>query len=93
MRYRVPARGDLPWRISVSNNTERVYRAILDYCADHSGCAPTVREIQEMTGISSTSVVTYHIRILVHLGRLEIRDRKLIVVGATWIAPEGSMRE
>jgi len=66
----------------------KIYATIIDYCAEHGGNAPTIREIMQRTGISSTSVVAYHIHSLIGVGKLDIVDRKLCVVGATWIAPK-----
>lgn len=66
----------------------RVYRAILDFAADHGGNTPTHRQIQQMADISSSSVVAYNIAALVDDGRLERKDGKICVVGCKWFAPD-----
>lgn len=68
---------------------DKIYAAIIDYATEHGGNSPTIREIQAVTAISSTSVVSYHVHALVRLGRLEIVDRKLIVCGSQWMPPDG----
>ena len=70
-----------------SIHRDKIYAAIIDYASEHGGNSPTIREIQAVTAISSTSVVAYNVHALVRLGKLEIVDRKLIVVGATWQPP------
>ncbi len=48
----------------------RVYHAIVEYLKQH-GYPPTVREIQEMTGVKSVSTVHCQIRKLLEEGLLE----------------------
>lgn len=48
---------------------EAVFEFIIAFKKSHDGNSPTVREIAEGCGISSTSVVTYY------LGRLEEEGR------------------
>ena len=74
-----------------SLHRQNVYRAICLYAVDHGGNCPTVREIMERTGVTSTSVVAYNIRALIEMGRLEIKDRKLVVVGGVWTPPPGEL--
>jgi len=52
---------DLPRR------TSRVYKYLQTYIEQH-GYAPSLREIMDGAGISSTSVVNYHLNRLVVLG-------------------------
>lgn len=94
MRYRNPSQTKMPWRMrsiprvqAATENRDKVYAAIIDYALEHGGNTPTLREIMDVTGISSTSVAAYNVGSLVTLGKLEILDRKLIVVGGTWIPP------
>ncbi len=55
--------------------TPPIYTFIRDYY-DQYGMAPTVREIQEAVGVSSTSVVNRHISKLIQLGHLRrVHDR------------------
>lgn len=63
---------------------------IVKYKAEHDGVAPTVREIQKATGISSTSVIDYHMLILERDGKIRTeryQPRFIEVVGAEWIPP------
>lgn len=53
------------------------YQAMLDFIAvfaDSHGYGPTVREMQDALGISSTSVVNYRMNILRREGRLEFEE-------------------
>lgn len=45
----------------------RMYRAIVDYIEEH-GIPPTIREIQEAAGLSSPSVVSYHLTVMEEAG-------------------------
>jgi repressor LexA len=59
----------------LSERQERMLQFISEYMDDH-GRPPTVREIGEAVGISSTSVVDYNLKILEREGHLK-RDREL----------------
>lgn len=72
-----------------SKYREAVYEAICGYAVDHGGNTPTVRELCEIVGISSTSVAGYNVHQLIKQGLLEIVDRKLVVVGGVWTPPTG----
>lgn len=76
-----------------SRHRENVYRAICEYAQAHAGNSPTVREMMEMAGVSSASVVAYNVKQLIDMGRLAVVDRKLVVVGATWTPPHEESRE
>lgn len=62
---------------TVANERENGIRArleILDFVEKHYsklGVAPTYREIAKACGISSTSVVSYHINIMIERGLLK----------------------
>lgn len=58
-----------------SGNTTDTYTAILAYMGEN-GIAPTIREIMAKTGISSTSVVRYHLRKLRTDGLIRFDDNK-----------------
>lgn len=58
--------------IHLSDRQELVFACIRDHFTKH-GRAPTVREIGRAVGISSTSVVLYHLGKLVKAGRI-VRD-------------------
>jgi SOS-response transcriptional repressor LexA len=51
---------------------QRVLRAIVEFKRQHDGVAPTVREIGDMTGLTSTSVVNYTLRELVAQGVIKL---------------------
>lgn len=51
--------------------TEKVLAAIRAYIATW-GIPPTIREIREETGLSSTSVVSFHVHRLAHDGRIRL---------------------
>lgn len=52
--------------------TMLVAQAIRNYRLTHNGIAPTVREIMRDSGVSSTSMVTYHLRRLRNAGIIGI---------------------
>lgn len=52
-----------------TRNRDRIYHYLIDYYAEH-GVAPSVREIMTGADVSSTSVVTYNLRVLVDTGLL-----------------------
>lgn len=60
---------------------------IKEYKADNDGNSPTVREIMEGVGLSSTSVVVYYLNNLVErelITRLKSDSRSIQVVGGSW---------
>jgi hypothetical protein len=75
---------------------ERLYRAIVDYKTENDGCAPSLRQLIDLTDYTSVSVVRYGIETLELKGRIEVIVGKgnqmcgIKVVGARWIAPEGN---
>lgn len=59
-----------------SSKQEEVFRFISDYIASHS-YAPSIREIGEAVGLSSTASVYYHLNALQQEGRIRMdRSRK-----------------
>lgn len=72
--------------------TEAILAYIVRHKLEHDGVAPTVREIVEEAGISSTSVVCYHLGLLEAEGRIrrmKKEPRAIAVVGGRWVAPAG----
>jgi len=57
-----------------NNTTVAVLRAIAAFW-DREGFSPSIRDIMDATGISSTSVVKYHILKLERAGRLRWTPR------------------
>lgn len=70
---------------------ERMFQFIVDYKRANCGLAPTVREIGESVGISSVSVVNYHLDRLQAQGRIIrlVRKRGIMIPGAKWVHEEG----
>jgi len=56
-------------------NYNKLLQMIVEYKAKH-GYPPTMRELQELTGISSTSVVSMYLNTLARLGRIR-RDKNI----------------
>ena len=61
--------------------SERVFKHLCKYF-DEYGFQPTIRELQERAGLSSTSIVLFHLKRLEKQGRLK-RDNR--VRSAQWI--------
>ncbi len=55
--------------------TEEVYQNIINYMKMH-GYAPSIREIAQISGISSSATAYYHIKKLLKQGKLET-DKKI----------------
>src|SRR5881392_3216467 len=59
----------------LSERQDRILAFITDFSEEH-GYPPSIREIGQAVGISSTSVVDYNLRVLEREGHLR-RDREL----------------
>jgi repressor LexA len=59
----------------LSDRQQRIYDFVQDYTSDH-GYPPSIREIGQAVGISSTSVVDYNLRAL-ERGGMILRDREV----------------
>lgn len=71
---------------------EEMLRFIILFKQRHDGNSPTYREIMRSTGISSTSMVAYHLDKLERAGRIERpqmvgNTRVIEVVGGRWVGP------
>ena len=66
--------------------TEKVYKFILSYKADHDGNSPPYRQIADACGLSSPSAAGYHIHKLADAGlvRLPAGHHGIEVVGGQW---------
>lgn len=74
-------------RLPETNTTNKVFQAIIEYKSSRDGNSPTVRELVDITGISSTSVVEYHLRKLAEQGRISRNPsdaRNITVIGGQW---------
>lgn len=66
---------------------QRVFNFICTYKAAHDGVAPSVREIGEACGLTSTSVVSYYLQVLQHEGLIDFRyneSRTIEVMRGYW---------
>lgn len=71
-------------------HTIAVYQFIVEYKIKHGGNSPSIREIGDGSGITSTSNVTYHLKKLIEYGAIECdfnTPRNITVVGGQWVAP------
>lgn len=67
-----------------------IYAYILTYKAAHDGNSPSIRDMMDGLGISSTSVVAHHLRYLSDAGRIHMpygTTRNIQVPGGRWVAP------
>lgn len=68
-----------------------VFAFICTYKVDHDGVSPSVRDIQEACGISSTSVVNWYLLALVKESLITVQYRQartIQVVGGHWSRPD-----
>ena len=66
----------------------RVLRFIIRYKMAHDGNSPSIREMGDACGVSSTSVVAYNLEKLERAGKIEIDgSRGIQVVGGRWVPP------
>lgn len=83
----------MPRALTLTPLRQKVYQFICAFKRDHDGVSPSVSEIGEGCGISSTSVVRYCLDSLERLGMIECaygkgnKSRMIMVVGGSWIAP------
>lgn len=71
----------------VSKKERALYLAIIEHKRAHDGNSPTLRDMQDACGISSTSVVAFYLRRLAAAGLIELQDghtRSIRVVGGRW---------
>jgi SOS-response transcriptional repressor LexA len=72
------------------NLSRKILNYIIDYKLENNGNSPSTREIQVGCGISSKSVVAYHLKKLVDEGFISIEGntaRMIAVKGGEWKAP------
>jgi len=76
----------------MSDTAQEIMRYIICYKAAHDGNSPTIREICDECGVSSTSVAAYNLEKLERAGKIVLAGggaRGIQVVGGRWVAPEG----
>ncbi len=78
------------------HDTDQIYRWIVAFKRSHDGLSPTLREIMEGCGISSTSVAHFHVAKLQRQGKVRRHgpgmNRNLVVVGGSWQPPAEAPR-
>jgi SOS-response transcriptional repressor LexA len=82
----------MPQPLSLTPLRQHVYDFILKFKQDHDGVSPSVLEIGQACGISSTSITRYTLDCLERLGMIECdygagKSRMIKVVGGRWIPP------
>lgn len=76
--------------VRLSSRSAKVYEAILAWFCATGGAPPSHRELMERCGISSVSVVAYHLRRLADVGLICFApgaSRSVMLVGARWTPP------
>jgi repressor LexA len=65
---------------------EQVFDFIVRYKSEHDGIPPTIREIAEGMGMSSTSTVVYYLTRLAKDGKIQMMAgaRGIMVTGGQW---------
>jgi SOS-response transcriptional repressor LexA len=69
-------------------NTDAIFQAIITHKQTNDGNSPTIRQLMDATGITSTSVVAYHLRKLETSGlisRNPFDSRAINVPGGKWV--------
>lgn len=56
----------------LSRRTSFILKYIRDYKAGHDGQSPTIRQIGDATGITSTSMVHYYLKALEEMGLIAL---------------------
>lgn len=72
----------------MTTRREAMLHYIITYKQEHDGQAPTIRDIMDALGISSTSVVSHHLARLEREGRIErsrADSRSIRVRGGRWV--------
>ena len=67
-------------------NKASIFHFIISYKTENDGLSPTYREICEECGISSTSVVRYHLLKLEQEGKIAFGKKKrgIKIIGGEW---------
>ncbi|MGI6730441.1 MAG: hypothetical protein ACOX5F_00905 [Anaerovoracaceae bacterium] len=72
---------------------EKLFEFIVDYKSTHDGNSPTYREMMLGTGLTTTSMVAYHLEKLEDEGKIarpqQVGNIRVIeVVGGCWYPPD-----
>ncbi len=71
----------------MTDKVQGIFEFIVKYKQAHDGNSPTIREIQDACGISTTSLVHYHLGELEQAGWIEVdrfQSRSIQVEGGRW---------
>lgn len=88
-----------PFTLDMGAETRRrIMRAIVDYCSEYRGVAPTLKEIGQIVGRTSLSSISKHLLRLERDGQIRlirtehggVAPRGIMVVGATWLPGGGA---
>lgn len=70
--------------------TDEILNYIIEFKTTNNGTPPTVREIKDSLGLSSTSVVTYHLNKLIDNRRIwKDEHGRIRVFGGKWTYDQG----
>lgn len=74
--------------VNAESRQQRVYRFVVQYKKQNDGNSPTIREIMDGCGITSTSQVRYYLIKLAERGLIRLPEKgsaaKIEVVGGYW---------
>lgn len=68
------------------HSRQAVFDFIVSYKRSHDGNSPTLRQIMDACGITSTSVASYALRGLARAGKIRILpgSQGIVVIGGCW---------
>ena len=79
----------------ISERQRNIFEFIVDFKSNNDGNSPTIREIVEGCGISSTSVVNYNLLKLAEFGIIGLSSsgaaRKISIPGGRWSVRKPSL--
>ena len=78
---RTTARGD--------DKADEIFDFIVQHKEAYDGNSPFIREIMRECDLSTTSLVTYYLKRLQRAGLLELKERRILVVGGKWTLETG----
>ena len=75
-------------RAQMVERAKAILEFVIAYKREHDGISPTIREIQDFTGIRSTSLVKFYLGYLEEGGKIRMlgdnRSRGIMVTGGAW---------
>lgn len=69
---------------------DQIYDFAMEFKINHNGNSPTIREIGDAVGVSSTSMVSRYLDRMVSRGLIERggKFRMIIIPGSRWLPPQ-----